>query len=192
VGGKKGGLPPLKIDKPPYLHIYDINMEEKYLRKYKSRLVPISQRKPIYFLEKDPTIIVKAYNSEQQDAMWDECSLQDKASKIVRCPNIVECFVEDGVGYLLMQRIVGNSLADLYGADPADIPLKLWKKVRMIIYKLFCQDIHYIDITAYNFMIEASSGKLFIIDFGDAYERKVNWFLKEFIDGENAWNPDFA
>jgi hypothetical protein len=33
--------------------------------------------------------------------------------------------------------------------------------------------------------------KVFVIDFGDAKFVEVNWFLKDFMDGEKAWNPDF-
>jgi hypothetical protein len=44
--------------------------------------------------------------------------------------------------------------------------------------------------------MEDTEGKIWIIDFGHAYytdpSKKVNWFLKEFLDGEFGWNPDFA
>jgi hypothetical protein len=30
-----------------------------------------------------------------------------------------------------------------------------------------------------------------IIDFGHTYECKINWFLKDFLDGCKNWNPDF-
>jgi RIO-like serine/threonine protein kinase len=74
-------------------------------------------------------------------------------------------------------------------------------KVEHILETLFeCEGIEYVDITSYNFM-EDVDGKIWIIDFGDAYytlEEKgapaANWFLRSVLAGESgkAWNPDFA
>ena len=163
----------------------------QYLEKYSSNLVPLSSKKAVYYIENDPWKIVKIYAANELNKMEKEFRLHEKAMAIVRCPTIVECFIEDNVGYFIMNRIVGKTLYELYGDDTVAIPKELWKKVRLIIYELFCADVHYVDITPYNFMIEAATGELHILDFGDAYECKVNWFLKEFIDGSNSWNPDF-
>ena len=72
-----------------------------------------------------------------------------------------------------------------------DVPEKIWKEIYKIISKLYYHDIHYVDISPFNFMVDKND-KVYIIDFGDAYECKVNWFLKDFIDGEKSWNSDFA
>jgi len=73
------------------------------------------------------------------------------------------------------------------------IPSSYWKQIHQIIHNLYYNDIHYLDITAYNFMLvkENNKDKIFIVDFGDARDIKINWFLKDFIDGLNEWNPDF-
>jgi predicted Ser/Thr protein kinase len=99
-------------------------------------------------------------------------------------------------GMLKMHRIDGSCLADLYSDDPSKIPARIWDEIRRILEVLYEREgIEYIDITSYNF-VEDVNGKLWIIDFGDARYRakgrRVNWFLREFLDGENGWNPDFA
>lgn len=95
-----------------------------------------------------------------------------------------------------MDTVSGLCLADQYSDDPAKIPKRVWQEIHRILSILFeCEGIEYIDITSYNFM-EDTEGKIWIIDFGHAYytgqEKKMNWFLKEFLDREYGWNPDFA
>jgi serine/threonine-protein kinase RIO1 len=53
------------------------------------------------------------------------------------------------------------------------------------------EGIEYPDITPYNFI--KVKNKIYIIDFGDAKyrDKETNWFLTEFMDGENSWNPDY-
>jgi len=94
---------------------------------------------------------------------------------------------------ITMEKIQGQTLADKYGDDHREIPPGIWKQIHKILSILYeSEGIEYIDITPYNFM--ESDGKIFIIDFGDAYYRgkEMNWFLKEFLDGDFSWNPDFA
>ena len=160
--------------------------------KYKSNLVPLSTKKPIYYIENKPDVFVKTFKIQDIKKMDNEFRIQTLASSVVNCPKLIDCYEEDYVGYFLMQRIDGKSLAELYGTEPEDIPKNIWKEIHSIISKLYYKDIHYVDITPYNFIIENETKKLYIIDFGDAYMMKVNWFLKDFLDGENSWNSDFA
>lgn len=93
-----------------------------------------------------------------------------------------------------MQHLGKNTLYDLYGDDPDDIPSWIWEAIRFMLRVLFDEEgIEYIDITPYNFM--QVGDKVYIIDFGDAkyYNSEVgtNWFLQLFLDGSNSWNPDF-
>jgi predicted Ser/Thr protein kinase len=127
-----------------------------------------------------------------------EIELQDIASKHGFAPRI------DRVDGLLMQmeEIKGSCLADIYTDDPKKVPEWIWAEIHRILSVLFeCDGIEYIDITAYNFILEEGSDTIWIIDFGDAYYSKVgqtddkkpvNWFLREVLDGEKSWNPDFA
>ena len=155
-------------------------------------LIPFSSKKPIYYVESDKNIIVKMYKPHEFTKMEREFNLQKRAyDKSIRCPKIIECFVENEMGYFAMERIHGKTLYELYGEESSNIPAALWKSIHNAVYKLFHLNIHYVDITPYNFMIDNATGKLVVIDFGDAYECKVNWFLKEFLDGEKSWNPDY-
>jgi RIO-like serine/threonine protein kinase len=160
--------------------------------KYNSNLIPLSTKKPIYYIENKPDFFVKTFKIQDIKKMDNEFRIHSSASAIVNCPKLIDCYEEDYVGYFVMQRIDGKSLAELYGTEPKNIPKNIWKEIHQIISKLYYKDIHYVDITPYNFMIEKNTDKLYIIDFGDAYIMKVNWFLKDFLDGENSWNSDFA
>ena len=127
-----------------------------------------------------------------------EIELQDIASKHGFAPRIERI---DGL-LMQMDEIKGHCLADIYTDDPKKVPDWIWAEIHRILSVLFeCDGIEYIDITAYNFILEEGSDKIWIIDFGDAYYSKagqtddkkpVNWFLREVLDGEKSWNPDFA
>jgi tRNA A-37 threonylcarbamoyl transferase component Bud32 len=88
---------------------------------------------------------------------------------------------------------VGKCLADIYGDAPDKIPMYIWSEIHEIVRILYEEEgIEYEDITPYNFT--EKDGKIYIIDFGHArYALKdtINWFLREFLDGENSWNPDY-
>lgn len=121
-----------------------------------------------------------------------EVELQDIASKYGFTPKIIRL---DGT-VAQMETVNGMSLADKYSDDPKKIPKHIWQEIHRILSILYEREgIEYIDITSYNFM-EDMEGKIWIIDFGHAYytkkDEKVNWFLKEFLDGDFGWNPDFA
>jgi tRNA A-37 threonylcarbamoyl transferase component Bud32 len=93
-----------------------------------------------------------------------------------------------------MEDLKSDCLANVYGEDPADIPEWIWDELRLMITTLFEQEgIEYLDITPYN-CIE-KDGKVYLIDFGDAKytsaNEEVDWFLLEFMFGENSWNPDY-
>ena len=126
-----------------------------------------------------------------------EAELQDIAASYGFAPEIHRL---DG-NVAQMESVEGLCLADLYTDDPAMLPDHMWSQIESILETLFeCEGIEYVDITSYNFM-EDTNGKVWIIDFGDAYytqsakgEPAANWFLRSVLDGESgkAWNPDFA
>jgi tRNA A-37 threonylcarbamoyl transferase component Bud32 len=95
---------------------------------------------------------------------------------------------------IYMEDLEASCLADIYGDNPVDIPEWIWESIRTMLGSLYrYEDIEYIDITPYNFV--EKDDKIYLIDFGHArYKSKtrpMNWFLSEFLDGENSWNPDF-
>ncbi len=113
------------------------------------------------------------------------------------CPKIIDVIYHEDKTDIVMEKVLGERLADIYSDNPKDIPVEVWTAMRKIISDLFYQDgIEYIDITSYNFMI--SDGKVWIIDFGHAYWCNKdgiikNWFLRDFLeDGVNDFNPDFC
>ena len=109
-------------------------------------------------------------------------------------PQIIRSkFDEDrGVCFIQMEDLQEECLANTYGEDPADIPEWIWTEIRRMLSVLLQEEgIEYVDITPYNFI--EKDGKVYVIDFGDAKYTtgETNWFLQEFIDGENSWNPDY-
>ena len=151
-------------------------------------LIKISNDKPIYIIKDQPHILVKISNNNANTKK--EIKLQIKAFSCVPCPQIIETMINEDKIYILMEKLDAKTIYDLYGTDIKNIPDKIWKQIYNIISILYYNDIHYVDISPYNFMVD-SNDKVFVIDFGDAYECKINWFLKDFIDGEKSWNPDF-
>jgi len=129
-----------------------------------------------------------------------EFELQTISAKYTFSPKIHEIFHTSTETIVCMDRVKGDILADIYGENPQDIPKDIWIKIHKILATLFdFEGIEYIDITPYNIM-QIPDGSLQLIDFGDAYytepnrsdiNRPQNWFLKDFLDGEYTWNPDF-
>lgn len=93
---------------------------------------------------------------------------------------------------MIMQKIYGMSLSDMYGEKNKNVPEEIFDEIRNIIEYLYRMDIIYPDITGYNFII--NDNKLWIIDFEHVKfgkENKKDPFIKKFINGYNGWNPKF-
>jgi tRNA A-37 threonylcarbamoyl transferase component Bud32 len=122
-----------------------------------------------------------------------EVELQMEAASLGFAPRILAVEKDENEWIIVMEDIEADCLADVYGEDPEDIPEWIWDDIRLIVSTLLTEkSIEYIDITPYNFI--EKDGRVYIIDFGDAkYEDadETNWFLLEFINGENSWNPDY-
>jgi len=121
-----------------------------------------------------------------------EIELQEIASMFSFAPSIEKVVVGETSTIIEMEKIEGDLLSDLYGDDPSEVPIWIWGEIRRIVGTLLdVEGIEYIDITPYNFI--QRDDEIIVIDFGDAKYTtdNVNWFLEEFLNGENSWNPDF-
>jgi tRNA A-37 threonylcarbamoyl transferase component Bud32 len=121
-----------------------------------------------------------------------EVELQTIASKYGFCPKIISTTNADKKCFIVMEDLEEDSLGDVYGEDPTKIPEWIWSKIREMITTLLEEEgIEYRDINPYNFI--EKDNQVYMIDFGDAKYKngEINWFLQEFIDGENSWNPDY-
>ena len=136
---------------------------------YNKELLLISNEKPIYVIIDEPTTLVKV---SQDKKLYQEKLLQEKAYTKVPCPKVISYFEHENNCFLLMEKIEGKSIYELYGSEPNKVPDKIWKQIHKIITKLYYEDIHYVDISPYNFIV--NNDKVYIIDFGDAYECKIN------------------
>jgi serine/threonine protein kinase len=146
----------------------------------------------IFLSKKDPSIIIKKFITADDDSKQKfkhETTLQNLASKYVKTSKIIATHTTCEASYIIMEKIKGDTIFDFYGYDP---PKEVWDKIYHIIIALYQNNIYYIDITPFNFLIN-DDGEVFVIDFEHASpHNRDNWFLQEFIDGSRAWNPDFA
>jgi len=121
-----------------------------------------------------------------------EIELQTIASKYGFSPKIISTTNADKKCFIVMEDLEEESLGDVYGEDPTKIPEWIWNQIRVMITTLLEEEgIEYCDINPYNFI--KKDNRVYMIDFGDAKYKngEINWFLQEFIDGENSWNPDY-
>ena len=121
-----------------------------------------------------------------------EIELQVIASQYGFCPKIISSNIVDNKCIIEMDYINEECLADKYGDDPIDIPTWIWDEIRTMVQTLYEHEgIEYVDITPYNFIEKYN--RIYMIDFGDARYKNgdIDWFLDEFIAGENYWNPDY-
>ena len=126
-----------------------------------------------------------------KDRAYQEIELHRISARIGLSPKILSV-VEKGNNCLVkMERVMGSTLSNLYGDEPENIPEWIWDRIRSMLLELLMEGVEYIDITPYNFM--KVNGEIKVIDFGDAKKKdgEVNWFLYDFINGLNEWNPDF-
>lgn len=102
---------------------------------------------------------------------------------------------------LKMVKIQNMSVADWYGSDWTNLPLKVKLSIHFIIKELYRNGIVYPDISPYNF-IEFNK-KIWVIDFEHAFslhgcvhsreEKEHIEFVEAFIglSCEGEWNPYF-
>ena len=124
-----------------------------------------------------------------------EIEIQNNASLYGFAPEIYETIFEPDSCTIVMEHMNEVCLQDKYGKNKEDIPEYIWEQIHDIICTLYEDEgVEYIDIKADNFI--EKEGDVYIIDFGHAYykreDREIDWFLRDFLDGVNEWNPDFA
>ena len=175
-------------------------MEYKILPTTEEHLIRLSAKKHIYYIEERPEIVVKIIPTKTLSDVKNverEIKLHERAIRISHenripffVPQFYESFIYDEVCYILMERIDGKTLAELYGEDYDDVPKEIQREVKHIIKTLFINDIHYVDVTPYNFILR--DDRVYLVDFGHAHEVPVNYYLKEFLlNRAKCWNPDF-
>lgn len=122
-----------------------------------------------------------------------EVELQTIAARHGFSPNIIATSIVDSTCFICMENLNAECLANVYGENPDDIPTWIWDKIRTMVKTLLDEEgIEYPDITPYNFI--EKDNQIYMVDFGDAKyisNDPISWFVQEFIDGENSWNPDY-
>jgi tRNA A-37 threonylcarbamoyl transferase component Bud32 len=121
-----------------------------------------------------------------------EIELQNVAARYGFCPKVIHSTVFEDQCFLFMEDLEEEPVGNVYGEDPSKIPKWIWEEMRrMITFLLEEECIEYRDINPYNFI--EKDNRVYMIDFGDAKytDGELDWFVQEFIDGENSWNPDY-
>jgi serine/threonine protein kinase len=172
-------------------------MTNKYnfLPKTFDELISLSKRKLIYSVKDKPDLFVKIIELNNdintQISVLNEIKFQKIASKYNISPKILDYYEKENVMYIIMEKVIGKPIYDIYGEIAEDVPDEIFAKIHDKLTQLLFLGIEYSDISPYNFMIEKDTENIKIIDFGHAKEVKLNWFLKDFVNGEYGWNPDF-
>ena len=120
-----------------------------------------------------------------------EVAFQTVAADLGFAPKILGVEKKNSHWTIGMEDLGEMNLADMYGTDPKEVPEWIWNQIRNMISTLLNNGIEYRDITGYNFIKKGD--KIYMVDFGDARLKMnhLNWFVAEFLAGENSWNPDY-
>ncbi len=148
-------------------------------------LIPLSNSKPIFAVQEDPTLFGKGGVTAQEE------SFQHEAAELGLAPPIYSETSYNGERILLMKRIQGMCLADFYGEDVSAIPTSIWEQVRNILQTLWNVGIVYPDITGYNFIVETDTEKVWVIDFGHARRVSMVPCLRNILAGQKTWNEEY-
>jgi RIO-like serine/threonine protein kinase len=149
-------------------------------------LVPLSSSKPIFGVKEDSRLFGKGGVSKEEEM------LQRRAADLGVAPSIHFIVSHNGMNVVLMRRINGMSLADFYGEEVESIPAEVWSQVHDILQILWNNGIEYSDITPYNFMIELSTEKVWVVDFGHARNVQMNPCLRTILQGGTIqWNAEY-
>jgi serine/threonine protein kinase len=171
-----------------------MNDKYKFLPKTFQELESLSNKKLIYNVKNDPKLFVKIIelnNIDKYISVLNEIKLQQKANEYNLSPKILDYYIKDNVIFIIMEKIDGKTIYDIYGDSLDDIPKYIFIEIHNKLNQLLCIGIEYIDISPYNFMIENNTKNLKIIDFGHAKSIELNWFVKDYLTGNYSWNPDF-
>lgn len=158
-------------------------------------LKPLSNKKYIYTLYDDTKKFIKIIQktNENKGKILNEIRFQKKAYSLgIKCAKILEYYWYNNSMYIIMERIKGNNLASIYGTNPIHTPKWIWDKIHEIVENLYLNCIEYSDITAYNFM-KTTDNEIYIVDFEHAClldDEYVDWFVNDFLNNVNEWNPD--
>jgi RIO-like serine/threonine protein kinase len=122
-----------------------------------------------------------------------EIELQTIASDYGFAPRIYEVLELDSHSIVCMERLHGISLDKKYGTNAGRVPQYVWQQIKSILQILYNETIEYVEIAPHNF-IEAYDGKIYIINFGEAYYTiedgsnvPMNRFLRNFLEVGHSW-----
>lgn len=149
--------------------------------------------KRIYRDPKHPQQLIKGISLDEtpREQIDNEISLQTIGARLGLSPGILRTYEDKKANmfYIVMDSINGMTLGDFFGPD---IPPRVWAEVRRIVSTLLQNGIQYVDITPHNFLIEADTERIYVIDYGHASRIHLDWFLEDFLNGHTRWNPDYA
>jgi len=135
-------------------------------------------------------MFIKDVSKRTEAQIRNEVELQKRAARKGFAPRVIST---DYKNIIKMDKIDSLCIADQYGAKFNDTPKDIRNQIYEIVKRLYYDcDIEYIDVTPYNF-IEDTTGRVWVIDFGDALPVKRNWFLEDLLQNGllTKWNPDF-
>jgi Kae1-associated kinase Bud32 len=165
----------------------------QYLPLCGSELYPLHPNKTVYGIYSDSYKFVKIITDKTRQECLLEVKLQKQAKNLgINCPIIYDYYWYGGVFYIIMEKVQGKTIKDLYSKNVKKVPKKVMSKIREIVDYLYENGIEYVDVTSVNFMI-TKDNQIMVIDFGHAYYsdgKTIDAYLDDFLDGKNYWNPE--
>ena len=137
----------------------------------------------------------KVFKGVDPSYVRNEAELQMVAAKFGLSPKVLGT---DYKTFIEMEEIENMNVGDWYGEDIKDIPPHILSAMWSLVWMLYhvC-GIAYIDVWPRNFV--EKNGRVWIIDFGDAYELRYtdseepDHYLDEILKAGKIthWNPEF-
>ncbi len=173
------------IDYNEFISVINKIERNDFSSRDKNHIGKLYESKTLYTLSNHPDVLIKKVKDVK------EYFYMRDADTII--PRITAKIFYYHKNYVLMEKIDGISVADMYGEDANLVPQYIWDQIRSIIRILsVCLNIWYIDITPYNFIMN-DEGNVFIIDFEHCNQSpKCAEYMADFLHYKiNKWNPEF-
>ena len=133
------------------------------------------ERKAAVFLAPDGASVVKVVPLLHPAGarVEGEVALQRAAGALGLAPAVRGVTFSRAFAFVTMERVHGDMVADLHGEAEADVPPPLAVRVRAALRALADARIEYPDAQPYNFLVDAGTGRVVVIDFEHARERAL-------------------
>ena len=155
-----------------------------------SRSVKREKKAAVFLSPDDSSVVVKVIPLLHCPSVENEVRLQRMAAEMGVAPCVHGVTYTKAFAFMTMERVNGETMADLYGEAEENTPPELAAQVRAILRTLAVAGLEFPDAQPYNFLVDEDSGRVVVIDFEHAVMRDAgNSALGEQgAEGSALWN----